>query len=99
MRRLATLCLLLPALAPAQERVALTPAPSLSAQARETGRKLFERASFTVISGGELPYRLLRPASTPANPVPLIILLHGSGAIGTDNEAQLNDLAFGFAQP
>ena len=99
MRSLALLCLLLPVLTRAQERVPFVPGPTLTAEARDSGRKLFERASFPVVAGGELPYRLLRPVSTPTAPVPLIIVLHGSGAIGTDIEAQLNDLALGFAQP
>jgi predicted peptidase len=36
----------------------------------------------------ELPYQLYTPAEDPA-PAPLVIYLHGTGAVGTDNQAQL----------
>jgi predicted peptidase len=47
-----------------------------------------------------LPYRLLKP-SRPAPPggYPLVLVLHGSGAIGTDNQAQMGDLAKAWALP
>lgn len=53
----------------------------------------FERQMF-VDGAMRLPYRLHRP--TPASPEarhPLVLQLHGSGAIGTDNESQLGALA------
>ena len=36
---------------------------------------------------GSMPYRLFRPAS--ASRLPLVVYLHGSGGLGTDNEKQL----------
>lgn len=38
-------------------------------------------------SAGSMPYRLFRPASTGR--LPLVMYLHGSGGLGTDNEKQL----------
>ena len=47
-----------------------------------------------------LPYRLLTPVGPkPAAGFPLVLLLHGSGAIGTDNLAQLDTLAMSWALP
>ncbi|HEX8153450.1 MAG TPA: alpha/beta hydrolase-fold protein [Thermoanaerobaculia bacterium] len=55
----------------------------------------FERGSFRAANGVTLPYRLLRPAGK--GPFPLLVVFHGSGAIGTDNEAQLGPLAKSLA--
>src|SRR3954469_20972205 len=41
----------------------------------------------TLKSDFEMPYRLFRPAAT--GKLPLVIYLHGSGGLGTDNEKQL----------
>lgn len=47
-----------------------------------------------------LPYRLLVPAGpAPADGYPLVLVLHGSGAIGADNQAQLGALATAWALP
>lgn len=47
-----------------------------------------------------LPYRLLTP-TRPAPPggYPLVLVLHGSGAIGTDNQAQMGAFAKSWALP
>jgi predicted peptidase len=45
----------------------------------------FEARTFK--SDFEMPYRLFRPAAT--GKLPLVIYLHGSGGLGTDNEKQL----------
>jgi predicted peptidase len=47
-----------------------------------------------------LPYRLLAPIRpAPPDGYPLVLVLHGSGAIGTDNRAQLGALAKAWALP
>jgi predicted peptidase len=49
---------------------------------------------------GALAYRLLPPANVqPGRRYPLVIVLHGSGAIGTDNVAQLGQLAMSWTAP
>lgn len=52
-------------------------------------------------SGGKaLPYRLLPPASVVTGKhYPLVLVLHGSGAIGSDNLGQLGLLALSWAAP
>ena len=47
-----------------------------------------------------LPYRLLPPPTPPppGTRVPLVLVLHGSGEIGTDNRAQLTPLALAWAR-
>jgi predicted peptidase len=48
----------------------------------------------------DLPYRLLEPPdSTRGGRHPLVLVLHGSGAIGTDNQAQLGAFARAWARP
>ena len=83
----------------AQERIAPTPQKTLAPADREQLSKSFERATYPNPGGAALPYRLLRPQSPPSAKLPLIIMLHGSGAIGTDNESQLDTLALAWAQP
>ncbi|MDB5456432.1 MAG: hypothetical protein JWP92_2017 [Caulobacter sp.] len=46
-----------------------------------------------------LPYRLLSPAPAPGRRYPLVLVLHGSGAIGVDNQAQLGPFLKGWAAP
>ena len=58
------------------------------------------RTTFTAPDGVTLPYRLLPPPSPPGarrTRVPLVLLLHGSGEIGTDNRAQLTPFALAWA--
>ena len=61
----------------------------------------FEARTFAAPDGvTTLPYRLL-PPPTPTPPgtrVPLVLVLHGSGEIGTDNRAQLTSLALAWAR-
>ncbi|GAA4308307.1 dienelactone hydrolase family protein [Mucilaginibacter gynuensis] len=55
---------------------------------------------FTTAAYKDIHYRLLSPANTiSAAKYPLVLVLHGSGAIGTDNQAQLTLLAKYWAQP
>ncbi|HNV79883.1 MAG TPA: prolyl oligopeptidase family serine peptidase [Thermomonas sp.] len=50
----------------------------------------FVAGSFTARDGTTLPYRLLTPAHIePGRRYPLIVQFHGSGAIGSDNRAQV----------
>lgn len=49
----------------------------------------FEAGTFTASDGATLPYRLLVPAIEPGRRYPLVVQFHGSGAIGTDNRAQV----------
>lgn len=51
-------------------------------------------------SAAGLPYRLLSPsAPAPAAGYPLVLVLHGSGAIGSDNRAQIGAFAKAWALP
>lgn len=60
----------------------------------------FEAATFTAADGTLLPYRLLRPSHIErGRTYPLIVLFHGSGAIGTDNVSQIGPLAKSWATP
>jgi len=60
-----------------------SPAAALSAED-------FVAGSFVASDGTTLPYRLLSPAQIePGRRYPLVVQFHGSGAIGTDNRAQI----------
>ena len=60
----------------------------------------FSRHRFTARDGTVLPYRLLAPAHAIAGQrYPLVVQLHGSGAIGTDNDAQIGAFSNGWLQP
>lgn len=52
---------------------------------------------------GALSYRLLPPPDAqpgqPGQHFPLVIVLHGSGAVGTDNRSQLGQLAVSWSAP
>ncbi|RYD73127.1 MAG: hypothetical protein EOP84_22040, partial [Verrucomicrobiaceae bacterium] len=50
--------------------------------------KEFEPHVYQAPDGQSLPYQLLSP-ETPSGKVPLVILLHGAGERGNDNQAQL----------
>jgi predicted peptidase len=56
----------------------------------------FEAGSFRASNGIELPYRLLRPPAD-GRPYPLLVIFHGSGAIGTDNRSQIGPVAKNWA--
>ncbi|GHC02281.1 prolyl oligopeptidase family serine peptidase [Thermomonas carbonis] len=50
----------------------------------------FEAGTFTASDGTTLPYRLLAPARIePGRRYPVVVQFHGSGAIGSDNRAQV----------
>ena len=56
----------------------------------------FEGRSFHTASGIILPYRIATPLLS--SPRPLVLVLHGSGAIGSDNQSQLGPFAASWAQ-
>lgn len=61
---------------------------------------VFEAASFTGNNTVPIKYRLLRPAPQKREKkYPLVIVFHGSGAIGEDNSKQMGVLARFWAQP
>ncbi len=63
-------------------------------------RLAFQPGAFTASGSIRLPYRLLSPDAPKSHArYPLILVLHGSGAIGTDNQSQLGALALNWAQP
>jgi predicted peptidase len=58
----------------------------------------YESGAFRGSNGVVLPYRLLRPQrASPGVPAPLVVIFHGSGAIGTDNRAQIGPVAKSWA--
>lgn len=57
----------------------------------------FAAADFTAPSGVRLPYRLLAPNTKER--LPLVVVLHGSGAIGADNKAQMGAFVRSWARP
>lgn len=68
-----------------------TPTPALAER--------FQSARFHAHDGRELPYRLLVPAAAAeGTPLPLVVVLHGSGAIGTDNQRQLGPFSLDWAR-
>ncbi len=74
--------------------VASTPPP---AALTAPWKARFSKESFTGPDGTVVPYRLYRPASSGR--LPVVLVLHGSGAIGGDNEAQMGALASAWADP
>lgn len=60
---------------------------------------LFEAHEFRASNKIKLKYRLLRPKNyRPGVKYPLVVIFHGSGAIGDDNVRQLGVVAKGWAQ-
>jgi predicted peptidase len=60
----------------------------------------FGQGTFTASNGILLPYRILAPIDLkPGVGYPLVLQLHGSGGIGTDNLLQLDRLAKTWAMP
>ena len=59
----------------------------------------FEAGRFTTPTGAVVRYRLLRPRVTNRRSYPLVVIFHGSGAIGSDNVSQLGPLAKSWATP
>lgn len=60
----------------------------------------FEAGTFAAGGGIVLPYRLLRPRQVePGRTYPLVVIFHGSGAIGSDNASQIGPVARSWATP
>jgi predicted peptidase len=67
---------------------------------RAVNSTIFESSIFTDSNHKTIPYRLLRPLTiVKTTKYPLVLVLHSSGAIGTDNMSQLGILAKLWAQP
>lgn len=64
-----------------------------------TWASVFKAETFTAPSGTRLPYRIYRPQGAPTARLPLVLVLHGSGAIGDDNVKQLGAFATAWADP
>lgn len=64
-------------------------------QIRSIPNSLFESGLFVGAQSDSIRYRFLKPSTNVVTTkrYPLILVLHGSGAIGTDNEKQLGVLA------
>lgn len=72
---------------------------ALGGRVQETSEP-FAAASFVARDGTRLPYRLLTPPAIVAGVrYPLVLQLHGSGAIGTDNRAQIGAFSNGWLLP
>ena len=89
---------------PAEYRLEPQPDETAQAAARRSLETLpaaladrFEAASFAAPNGVTLPYRLLSPEPTSGRH-PLVVVLHGSGEIGTDNRKQLTPLLLTWAR-
>jgi len=88
------------AIAPGRHVLVDNPAPLGRDVFKAVSPDQFESASFTSSRGTELPYRLLRPSKlSQGQTYPLVVQLHGSGGIGTDNLSQLERLAKSWAMP
>ncbi|GGD49108.1 Phospholipase/Carboxylesterase [Pseudoxanthomonas indica] len=84
---------------PTIERVVGIPAMDRS-QVAQLDTSVFSAGQFVAADGTALTYRLLSPATIePGRVYPLVLQLHSSGAIGQDNQAQLDAMAKGWALP
>lgn len=87
---------------PDQQRLPAGAQADATAEKRLNGvaREAFESFRDVLTDGAVLRYRLLSPQNPqPGQRYPLVVVLHGSGAIGTDNRAQLGALALSWAEP
>jgi len=72
---------------------------ALSARAAENLAE-FEQHIFASHGGAKMPYRLLKPERLEAGKkYPLVLILHGWGERGTDNQKQLKDFGPAFLKP
>jgi predicted peptidase len=76
------------------------PVPMANSTLAAAEAHAFLAGSFTGSNGITLPYRVLLPRQmAPGVRYPLVLQLHGSGGIGTDNLKQLDRLARAWAMP
>ncbi|HEX8535576.1 MAG TPA: alpha/beta fold hydrolase [Allosphingosinicella sp.] len=68
-----------------------------SAEELASWQSMFAAAIFKARGDRTLPYRIYRPAS--ASRRPLVLILHASGALGSDNAQQLGPFAASWARP
>ncbi|MEX0742575.1 MAG: alpha/beta hydrolase-fold protein, partial [Phycisphaeraceae bacterium] len=62
--------------------------------------ELYEAHTYQAADGGEMPYRLLMPENyDPQKQYPLVVLLHGAGERGSDNQSPLQWGAAQFTDP
>lgn len=59
----------------------------------------FAAGSFVANNGVSLVYNLLKPIGMQAEKYPLVVIMHGSDAIGDDNKKQMNGLVRSWAHP
>lgn len=109
-RRLAILCTLLALACSHRQSIRVIPPfddaqqAKLAAAVDEVMKSVpvdaYAAATFTARDGATMQYRLLRPAdSVAAKRHPLVVIFHGSGAIGTDNVSQIGPFAKSWATP
>jgi predicted peptidase len=84
----------------------VTPLPDVSAinalnqaKLKEVAPDAFSAGNFVASNTVSLVYRLLTPATGHAKKYPLVVIMHGSGAIGNDNQKQMNALVRSWAHP
>ena len=83
-----------------QQRLTKTATDSLKASIRTISNDVFKPYQYTGHNNITINYRLLAPEQVNGKDrYPLVLVLHGSGAIGTDNTSQLGILAKLWAQP
>jgi dienelactone hydrolase len=79
------------------EHKAFAPAALPSAATVNGWKATFSAETFTAPDGTGIPYRLHRPAARGR--LPVVLVLHGSGAIGADNLGQMGAFAAAWADP
>jgi predicted peptidase len=66
---------------------------------RSIDNSIFDKATFVGKEQIEIKYRIFKPKHKSDEKYPLVVVYHGSGAIGTDNNSQLGLLHKLFASP
>jgi len=75
-------------------------ADSLVRQIERMSGDAWQALTFRGTDGIEIPYRLLPPEDPrPGRRYPLVVVFHGSGEIGTDNQRHLDRFPKAWAQP
>jgi dienelactone hydrolase len=79
------------------EHKAFTPANAPPAETVAGWKAAFTAETFTAPDGARIPYRLHRP--TAPGRLPVVLVLHGSGGIGADNQSQMGAFSAAWAAP